>query len=106
MKAIRRGFYWPTHIKDAEQIDKTCEACQATSPHQSKPSATVELILPTWPLQRWGIDMVGCWHFLMSLKLGCHPQHDARNVVLNKCKCSSRNKYEIRKRTDNTDVEF
>jgi hypothetical protein len=47
-----------------------------------------------------------CWHFLTSLKLGCHPQHDARNVVLNKCKCSSRNKYEIRKRTDNTDVAF
>jgi hypothetical protein len=47
-----------------------------------------------------------CWHFLASLKLGCHPQHDARNMVLNKCKCSSRNKYEIRKRTDNTDVAF
>jgi hypothetical protein len=26
-KAIRQGFYWPTHIKDAEQIVKTCEAC-------------------------------------------------------------------------------
>jgi hypothetical protein len=48
----------------------------------------------------------GCWHFLASLKLGCHPQHDAKNVVLNKCKCSSRNKYEIRKCTDNTDVAF
>jgi hypothetical protein len=47
-----------------------------------------------------------CWHFLASLKLGCHPQHGARNVVLNKCNCSSRNKYEIRKRIDNTDVDF
>jgi hypothetical protein len=47
-----------------------------------------------------------CWHFLASLKLGCHPQHGARNVVFNKCKCSSKNKYEIRKRTDNTDVAF
>ena len=26
-KAIRQGFYWPTHIKDAEQIVKTCQAC-------------------------------------------------------------------------------
>ena len=32
-KAIRQGFYWPTHIKDAEQIVKTCQACQTTSPH-------------------------------------------------------------------------
>jgi hypothetical protein len=47
-----------------------------------------------------------CWHFLTSLKLGCHPQHDARNVILNKYKCPSRNKYEIHKRTDNTDVTF
>ena len=23
-KAIRQGFYWPTHIKDAEEIVKTC----------------------------------------------------------------------------------
>ena len=59
MKAIRQGFYWPTHIKDAKQIVKTCEACQTTSPHQSKPSAAVQLIPPTWPLQRWGMDLVG-----------------------------------------------
>jgi hypothetical protein len=26
-KVIRQGFYWPTHIKDAKQIVKTCEAC-------------------------------------------------------------------------------
>jgi len=26
-KAIRQGFYWPTHIKDAEEIVKTCQAC-------------------------------------------------------------------------------
>jgi hypothetical protein len=26
-KAIRQGFYWPTHIKDTVEIVKTCEAC-------------------------------------------------------------------------------
>ena len=46
-KAIRQGFYCPTHIKDAEQIVKTCQACQSTSPHPSKPSTTVQLIHPT-----------------------------------------------------------
>jgi len=40
-KAIRYGFYWPTHTKDVEQIVKTCEACQSTSPHQSRPLAVV-----------------------------------------------------------------
>ena len=57
-KAIKQGFYWPTHIKDAEEIVKTCQACQSTSPQQSKPSAAMQLIPPTW-LQRWGMDLVG-----------------------------------------------
>ena len=26
VKAIRQGFYWPTHIKDAEEIVKTCQS--------------------------------------------------------------------------------
>ena len=26
MKVIRQGFYWPTHIKDTEEIVKTCQA--------------------------------------------------------------------------------
>jgi hypothetical protein len=58
-KAIRQGFYCPTHIKDAEHIVKTCEACQNFSLHQSRPSIETQLILPTWPLQRWGMDLVG-----------------------------------------------
>jgi ribonuclease HI len=58
-KGIRLGFYWSTHIKDTEQIVKACEACQTTSTHQSKPSAAVQLIPPTLPLQRWGMDLVG-----------------------------------------------
>jgi hypothetical protein len=37
VKAIRQGSYWPTHIKDVEQIVKTYEACQNFSPHPSKP---------------------------------------------------------------------
>jgi hypothetical protein len=49
-KAIREGFYWPTHIKDVEYIVKTCEACQNTSPHQARPLVATQLIPPTWPL--------------------------------------------------------
>jgi hypothetical protein len=58
-KAIRQGFYWPTHVRDAEKITKTCEACQNFSPLQARPSVEIQLIPPTWPLQRWGMDLVG-----------------------------------------------
>ena len=48
----------PTHIKDAVHIVKTYEACQKTSVHQSSPSRLAQLIAPTWPLQRWGMDLI------------------------------------------------
>jgi hypothetical protein len=57
-KAIRQGFYWPTHVRDTEQITKTCEACQNFSPLQARPLAEIQLIPPIWPLQRWGMDLV------------------------------------------------
>jgi ribonuclease HI/transposase InsO family protein len=58
-KAFRQGFYWPMAIKDVEHIVKTCKACQFTTKHQRRSGAPSQLITPTWPLQRWGMDIVG-----------------------------------------------
>ena len=58
-KAFRQGFFWPTVLKDAQHIVKTCQACQMMGPKSSKPSEPTQLIPPTWPLQRWGISLVG-----------------------------------------------
>jgi hypothetical protein len=58
-KAFRQGFYWPMAIKDAEHIVKTCKVCQFAAKHQRRPGAPSQLITPTWPLQRWGMDIVG-----------------------------------------------
>jgi hypothetical protein len=35
-KAFRQGFYCPMAIRDAEQIVKTCKACQFTAKHQRR----------------------------------------------------------------------
>jgi hypothetical protein len=32
-KAFRHGFYWPTALKDAEQLVKQCNGCQRFSKH-------------------------------------------------------------------------
>jgi hypothetical protein len=40
INALRQGFYWPTHIKDVEQIVKTCEACQNFCTTSVKPLST------------------------------------------------------------------
>jgi hypothetical protein len=58
-KAFRQGFYWLMKIRDAEQFVKICKACQFAAKHQRRPWAFSQLISPTWPLQRWGMDIVG-----------------------------------------------
>ena len=46
-------------IRDAESIVKTCEACQKFHSKTTRLVQLVQLITPTWPFQRWGIDIVG-----------------------------------------------
>jgi transposase InsO family protein len=58
-KAFMQGFYWPMAIRDAEQIVKTCKACQFVAKHQRRPGPLSQLITPTCPLQHCGMDIVG-----------------------------------------------
>jgi hypothetical protein len=58
-KAIKQGFYWPTINIDAKKLVRECEACQKMTNQQNIPSMPVHLIPPSWPLQRWGMDLVG-----------------------------------------------
>jgi hypothetical protein len=58
-KAMKQGFYRPTINIDAKKLVRECEACQKTANQQSLLSMLVHLIPPTWPLQRWGMDLVG-----------------------------------------------
>jgi ribonuclease HI len=58
-KVIRQGFYWPAIICAANRVTRSCEACQKFSPRSGNPSQYTKLIAHTWPLQRWGLDIVG-----------------------------------------------
>jgi hypothetical protein len=58
-KVLRQGFYWPTVIDDAAKLVSTCEACQMFSHKTKAPTQPAQPIAPSWPLQRWGIDIVG-----------------------------------------------
>jgi hypothetical protein len=46
-------------IDDVVKLVYTCEACQRFSLKMKAPIQPVQLIAPSWPLQRWGIDIVG-----------------------------------------------
>jgi ribonuclease HI len=58
-KVFRQGFYWPKAASDAAELVQKCEGCQKCARDQKQPSYLTQLIHPTWPLQRWGLDLLG-----------------------------------------------
>jgi hypothetical protein len=46
-------------IDDATKLVSTYEACLKFSHCFKAPAQPSQLIAPSWPLQRWGIDIVG-----------------------------------------------
>jgi hypothetical protein len=58
-KVIPQGFYWPAIICTTNRVTQSCEACQKFSPLLGSPSQFTKLVAHTWPLQRWGLDIVG-----------------------------------------------
>jgi hypothetical protein len=57
-KILRQGFYWSAVIDDVAKLVSTCEACQRFSCKTKALTQPVQLIAPSWPLQRWGIDII------------------------------------------------
>jgi ribonuclease HI len=58
-KVFRQGFYWPKAASDATDLVQKCENCQKCARDQKQPSSLTQLIQLTWPLQRWGLDLLG-----------------------------------------------
>jgi hypothetical protein len=58
-KVFRQGFYWPKAASDPADLVQKCENCQKCARDQKQPSSLTHLIQPTWPLQRWGLDLLG-----------------------------------------------
>jgi hypothetical protein len=58
-KVFRQGFYWPKAASDAAELVQKCKGCQKCARDQKQPLSITQLIQPTWPLQRWGLDLLG-----------------------------------------------
>jgi hypothetical protein len=57
-KVFRQGFNWPVASNTADLVQK-CENCEKCARDQKQPSSLTQLIQPTWPLQRWVLDLLG-----------------------------------------------
>jgi hypothetical protein len=44
---------------DVADLVQKCKNCQKCARDQKQPSSLTQLIQPTWPLQRWGLDLLG-----------------------------------------------
>jgi transposase InsO family protein len=58
-KAFRQGFYWPTALRNAEEIVRACKGCQFYAKQTHLPARALQTIPITWPFAVWGLDMVG-----------------------------------------------
>jgi hypothetical protein len=58
-KVFKQGFYWPKAASEAADLVQKCENCQKCARDQKQPSSLTQLIQPTLPLQRWGLDLLG-----------------------------------------------
>ena len=58
-KAFRQGFYWPTVLRDAEEVVCRCEGCQFYARQTHLSAQELQTIPITWPFVVWGLDMVG-----------------------------------------------
>jgi hypothetical protein len=58
-KVFRQGFYWPKVASNAAELVQKCENCQRCARDQKQPSSLTQLMQPTRPLQRWGLDLLG-----------------------------------------------
>jgi hypothetical protein len=58
-KAFRQGFYWPSAQNNNKEIVKSCHNCQMSASKVKAPATNLQTIEPTWPLARWGIDIIG-----------------------------------------------
>jgi hypothetical protein len=58
-KTFCTGFYWPTTLKDAEELVRQCKGCQMFARQAHVPTHKLICIPPTWPFACWGLDQVG-----------------------------------------------
>src|SRR3954468_4870351 len=58
-KAFWAGFYWPTAMKNTEEIVRRCVACQKFANRPHDPASELKTIPLSWTFATWGLNMVG-----------------------------------------------
>jgi hypothetical protein len=57
-KIFCTSFYWPTTLKDTEELVRQCKGCQMFARQVHVPAHDLICIPPAWPFACWGLDQV------------------------------------------------
>ncbi|GJR80593.1 reverse transcriptase domain-containing protein [Tanacetum coccineum] len=58
-KAMNLGYYWPSMHRDAREMIRACDDCQAHASVPRLPKADMISVTSAWPFMKWGMDIVG-----------------------------------------------
>nr|GEX73889.1 hypothetical protein [Tanacetum cinerariifolium] len=54
-KAMNLGYYWPSMYRDARELIRACDDCQAHASVRRLPKADMISVTSTWPFMKFGI---------------------------------------------------
>ncbi|GJW88789.1 reverse transcriptase domain-containing protein [Tanacetum coccineum] len=58
-KAMNLGYFWPSMHRDARELIRVCDDCQAHAAVPRLPKADMISVTSAWPFMKWGMDIVG-----------------------------------------------
>ncbi|GJW06739.1 reverse transcriptase domain-containing protein [Tanacetum coccineum] len=58
-KAMNLGYFWPSMHRDARELIRACDDCQAHASVPRLPKADMISVTSAWPFMKWGMDIVG-----------------------------------------------
>jgi hypothetical protein len=67
-KTFCTRFYWPTALKDAEELVRQCKGCQMFTRQAHVLAHDLICIPPAWPFTCWGQKIPSCFHNRMRAK--------------------------------------
>ncbi|KAG9450285.1 hypothetical protein H6P81_010250 [Aristolochia fimbriata] len=59
LQVKRLSYYWPTMLRDAIEIARTCKPCQLHADYIHQPPVPLHPTVASWPFKAWGMDIIG-----------------------------------------------
>ncbi|KAG9459165.1 hypothetical protein H6P81_003673 [Aristolochia fimbriata] len=59
LQVKRLGYYWPSMLRDATEMARTCKPCQLHADYIHQPLEPLHPTIASWPFEAWGMGIIG-----------------------------------------------